>query len=68
MPKAISSEWRALIRAGTRDGCVDFHAPGVASATLHVAMQKVIVYRVENNLRNLRAGAIIEEDEAGLLV
>ena len=53
--------------AGARDGCVDFHALGVASAALHVAVQKMTIDRVENDLGNLRASAVIEEDEAWLL-
>jgi len=40
---------------------------GVASASLHIAVQKVAVDRVEDDLRNLRAGGVIEEDEGGLL-
>src|SRR5580704_2795124 len=52
---------------GSRDGCVDFHAPGVASAALHVAVQKMTIDRVENALGNLRASTVIEEDEAWLL-
>ena len=73
MPKAISSRVARVDQggdalAGARDGCVDFHAPGVASAALHVAVQKMTIDRVENTLGNLRAGAIIEEDEARLLV
>jgi hypothetical protein len=53
--------------AGSSDGCVDFHAPGVASAALYVAVQKMTIDGVENALGNLRASTVIEEDEAWLL-
>ena len=53
--------------ARARDSRVDFHALGVATAALHIAMQQMTIDRVKNYLGNLRAGGIIEEDEARLL-
>jgi hypothetical protein len=50
------------------DGRVDLHAPGVASAALHITVQQMAVDRIEHDLRNLRPGGIIEEDEARLLM
>src|SRR5579862_4004904 len=50
------------------DGCVHFHALRVASAALDVAVEQVPVNGVEDYLRDLRAGSVIEEDEAGLLI
>ena len=54
--------------AGASDGVVRLHAIRVASASLHIAVQKMAVDRVEDDLRNLRAGGVIEEDEGGLLI
>jgi hypothetical protein len=72
MPKATSLGSRALMRSATLSLAgnrrVDFHALGVAAAALYVAMQQVTVDRIENNLGNLRAGGVIKEDEARLLI
>jgi hypothetical protein len=46
-------------RASACNRRVDFHALGVASAALHIAVQKMPVDRIENNLRNLRTGGVI---------
>ncbi len=54
--------------AGVGDGVVHLHALGVASASLHIVVQKMVVDRVEDDLRNLRPGGVIEEDEVGLLI
>ena len=50
------------------DGVVHLDAFGVAPASLHVVVQKMVVDRVEDDLRNLRAGGVIEKDEGGLLI
>jgi len=55
-------------RASACNGCVDFHAPGVASAALHIAVQKVAVDRVDDHLRNLRTGGVVEEGKVRFLM
>jgi len=53
--------------AGASGGVVLLYIFGVASAWPHPAVQKMAVDRVEDDLRNLRAVGVIE-DEAGLLI
>jgi hypothetical protein len=54
--------------AGASGGVVLLHTLGAASASLHIAVQKMAVDRVEDDLRNLRAVGVIEHDEGGLLI
>jgi hypothetical protein len=51
--------------AGASDGVVHLHTLGVASASLHTAVQKMSVDGVEDDLRNLRDddGGVIEQVE-----
>jgi hypothetical protein len=71
MPKAISStvprvDQDAHAIGGASDGVVHLHTLGVASASLHIAVQKMAVDRVEDDLRNLRDVVVIEqENKAG---
>jgi hypothetical protein len=51
--------------AGASGGVVLLHTLGVAPAALHIALQKMAVDRVEDDLRNLRAVGVIEQDEGG---
>src|ERR1041385_5861453 len=48
------------------DGGIHLLRVPVAAAALDVAMQKVMGHGVQNTLRRLSAGGIIEEDEAVL--
>jgi hypothetical protein len=48
--------------------CVDLHAPRVAPAALHIAVQKVTIHCIENNLGDLGTSGIIEEDEVRFLM
>jgi hypothetical protein len=50
--------------AGASGGVVLLHTLGVASASLHTAVQKMAVDRVEDDLRNLRAVGVIEDEGA----
>jgi hypothetical protein len=54
--------------AGASDGVVHLHTLGVASASLHIAVQKMGVDRVEDDLRNLRdVVGVVEQEKGGLL-
>ena len=46
-----------------RDGCVHFFALRIRAATLYIAREQVLVDRIQDDLRGLRAGRIVKEDE-----
>jgi hypothetical protein len=54
--------------AGASDGVVHLHTLGVASASLHIAVQKMAVDRVKDDLRNLRDVVVVVEQEKGGLL
>ena len=43
---------------------VDFATLGVASPSLHVALEEMMIHRVQHHLRNLRTGCVVEKDES----
>jgi len=69
MPKAISLASLAFTRSDTlcraHNGRIYFAALCIASSALHVALKQMMIHGIEDDLRNLRAGSIVKEDESG---
>ena len=47
----------------TEDGLVHFTAFGVASAALDIALEQVMIYRIQHHLRYLRTRRVVEKRE-----
>ena len=69
MPNAISLAIACIHKIGdalpcTRNRLVHFTAFRVASSSLHIALEEMMIHRVQHDLWNLRAGRIVEKDES----
>jgi hypothetical protein len=60
MPR-IDEHSNALSRA--RDCCINFLALGVSSTSLDIIFEQVLVDCIEDDLRHLRSGCIVEKYE-----
>lgn len=68
MPNAISLEFARIHQvchalSGALNHLVHFAALCVAPTSLHIALEQVVINGLENELRHLGSGCIVEEDE-----
>ena len=50
--------------SGAQNHLIDFTALGVASPSLHIALEQMMIHRIQHHLGHLGTGRVVEEDES----